>query len=94
MMEKRISATQAVRNFSELLNTIKFKGDHFVIERGGKPIASMNPIDEKTNPTTLGELMALVKKLPRLDEELDAFAADLEEISGNQPLPAMENLWE
>ncbi len=25
-MEKRISATRAVRDFSEVLNTIKFKG--------------------------------------------------------------------
>jgi len=26
-MEKRITATQAVRDFSEILNKIKFKGD-------------------------------------------------------------------
>ena len=46
-MEKRISATRAVRDFSEVLNTIKFKGVHYIIERGGKPIASMKSIDEK-----------------------------------------------
>jgi hypothetical protein len=27
----------------------------------------------------------LLKKLPRLEEELDAFTSDLEEISRNQP---------
>ena len=81
-MEKRITATRAVRDFSELLNTIKFKGVHYIIERGGKPVASMKPIDEKTDVKTLGELKALLKKLPRLDEELDAFAADLERIEG------------
>ncbi len=46
-MEKRISATRAVRDFSEVLNTIKFKGVHYIIERGGKPIASMKSIDKK-----------------------------------------------
>ena len=46
-MEKRISATQAVRDFSEVLNTIKFKGLHYIIERGGKPVASMRPIGEE-----------------------------------------------
>ena len=93
-MEKRISATRAVREFSEVLNTIKFKGVHYIIERGGKPIASMKSIDEKIDPMTLGELKALLKKLPRLEEELDAFASDLEEISRNQPLMSTGDLWE
>jgi antitoxin (DNA-binding transcriptional repressor) of toxin-antitoxin stability system len=93
-MEKRISATRAVRDFSEVLNTIKFKGVHYIIERGGKPIASMKSIDEKMDSMTLGELKGLLKKLPRLDTELDAFASDLEEIFRNQPLMSTGNLWE
>ncbi len=92
-MEKRISATRAVRDFSEVLNTIKFKGVHYIIERGGKPIASMKSIDEKIDSMTLGELKTLLKKLPRLEEELDAFASDLEEISRNQPLMSTGDLW-
>ncbi len=93
-MEKRISATQAVRDFTEELNTIKFKGVHYIIERGGKPIASMKSIDEKIDPMTLGELKTLLKKLPKLEEELDAFASDLEEIARNQPLVSTGDLWE
>lgn len=93
-MEKRISATRAVRDFSEVLNTIKFKGIHYIIERGGKPVASMKPIDEKTDLKTLGELSALLKKLPRLNEELNAFSEDLEDIRKDQPPIAMEDLWE
>jgi antitoxin (DNA-binding transcriptional repressor) of toxin-antitoxin stability system len=93
-MEKRISATQAVRDFSEVLNTIKFKGVHYIIERGGKPIASMKSIDEKIDHMTLSQLKNLLKKLPRLEEELDAFASDLEEISRNQPLMSTGDLWE
>ena len=93
-MEKRISATRAVRDFSEVLNTIKFKGVHYIIERGGKPIASMKSIDEKLDSMTLGELQTLLKKLPRLEEELDAFASDIEDISRNQPLMSTGDLWE
>ena len=93
-MEKRISATRAVRDFSEVLNTIKFKGVHYIIERGGKPIASMKSVDEKIDSMTLGELQTLLKKLPRLEEEMEAFASDLEEISRNQPLVSTGNLWE
>jgi antitoxin (DNA-binding transcriptional repressor) of toxin-antitoxin stability system len=93
-MEKRISATQAVRDFSELLNAIKFKGVHYIVERGGKPIAFMKPVDEKTDAMTLDSLKALLNKLPRLEEELDAFARDLEAVSRNQPLMSTEDLWE
>ena len=93
-MKKRISATRAVRDFSEVLNTIKFKGVHYIIERGGKPIASMKSIDEKIDSMTLGELQTLLKKLPRLEEELEAFASDLEEISNNQPLMSTGAVWE
>ena len=93
-MEKRISATRAVRDFSEVLNTIKFKGIHYIIERGGKPIASMKSVDEKIDSMTLSELQPLLKKLPRLGEELEAFASDLEGISRNQPLVSTGNLWE
>jgi antitoxin (DNA-binding transcriptional repressor) of toxin-antitoxin stability system len=93
-MEKRITATHAVREFSEVLNTIKFKGAHYIIERGGKPVASMKPVDEKEDFKALGDLKALLKKLPRLDEELDAFAEDLEAILKNQPVMPTEDLWE
>jgi antitoxin (DNA-binding transcriptional repressor) of toxin-antitoxin stability system len=93
-MEKRISATQVVRDFSEVLNTIKFKGVHYIIERGGKPIACMKSIDEKVDPMTLAELKNLLKKLPRLEEELDAFASDIAEINNNQPLIPTGDSWE
>jgi hypothetical protein len=93
-MEKRISATRAVREFSEVLNTIKFKGVHYIIERGGKPIASMKSIDESNDPMTLDDLPNLLKNLPRLEEELEAFATDLEEIFRNQPLMPKGDLWE
>ncbi|MFZ0133657.1 MAG: hypothetical protein WAK95_14045 [Desulfobacterales bacterium] len=93
-MEKRISATRAVREFSELLNTIKFNGTRYIIEREGKPIASMGSVDEKINPMTLGNLKSLLKKLPKLEEERDAFASDLEEISKKQLVVPAGNLWE
>ena len=93
-MEKRISATRAVRDFSEILNTIKFQGVHYIIERGGKPIASMKSIDDKIDPLALDDLKGLLKQLPKLEEELDAFSSDLDEISENQPLMSMGDLWE
>jgi antitoxin (DNA-binding transcriptional repressor) of toxin-antitoxin stability system len=93
-MDKHVTATQAVRNFSEILNTIKFQGTHYVIERGGKPIATMKPVKEETSSVTLGNLKGLLKRLPKLDQELDSFAADLEDICKDRlPLPQGE-IWE
>jgi len=93
-MEKHISATRVVRDFSEVLNTIKFKGVHYIIERGGKPVATMKPINEEKDFRTLGELKVLLKRLPRLGEELDAFAEDLKNIFKDQPVVPMGDLWE
>ena len=93
-MDKHVTATQAVRKFSEILNTIKFRGAHYIIERGGKPIAFMKPVDEETHPVALRNLKELLKKLPKLDEELDSFAADLEDILQDQPLLPKGAIWD
>jgi uncharacterized protein (UPF0335 family) len=53
----------------------------------------MKPIDEKIESMTLGQLKFLLKKLPRLEEEMDVFASDLEEIARNQPLMPTGDLW-
>jgi len=42
--EKIISATDAVRKFSELLNFVKYKGENYQIFRGGKPVALLHPV--------------------------------------------------
>ncbi len=92
-MEKRISATQTVRKFSEVLNTVIFKKTRYIIERGGKPVASIQPIGDKPDLKTLDELTDLMKKLPRLGDELDAFAKDLADIGKEQPPVTAEDLW-
>lgn len=90
-MEKSIQATEAVRRFSEILNTIKFKGEHYIIQRGGKPVAFMGPVEEAKKERTLGELKGLLERLPRLGKEAEAFGKDIEDIRSHQPtLPAGE----
>jgi hypothetical protein len=81
-----------VQEVNDLIFTEKFKGVNNIIERGGKPIASMKSIDENLDPMTLGVLKNLLKKLPKLENELDAFASDLEEITRNQPPMTTEDL--
>ena len=54
----------------------------------------MKPIDEGTHPVVLQDLKDLLKKLPKLDEELDFFAADLKDILQDQPLMPKGNIWD
>lgn len=74
-MARTISATDAARSFSDLLNRVGFQGERYTIVRGGKAVACLTPT---TSPATmrLGDLPALLKRLPSLGKEASAFARD------------------
>ncbi len=65
--ERPISATEAARNFSNVLNRVELRGEAFVIVRGGRAVARIGP----TSPTHLtgADLAALMARLPRPDDE-------------------------
>lgn len=44
-MEKLVGAFEARRRFGTLLNDVTAKGDRFVVERHGEPIAAVVPIE-------------------------------------------------
>ena len=85
VMEKVVTATEAVKDFSTLLNRIKYKGDHYIIQRSGKPVACMLPVDDATKSRPLKELKLILDELPQLKEDIDYFAADLEALRKHQP---------
>lgn len=85
---RRVSATEAARSFSELLNRVRYRGETFIIERGGESICEIRP----TGPArfTGADLMTLLHSLPAIDEDyLDA----VEEVTRTQPL-LPESPWE
>ena len=43
-MEKTISALDARRRLGELLEEVYYKGNQFIVERAGKPMAAVVPI--------------------------------------------------
>ena len=92
-MIKTISATDAVRTFSELLNAIKYKGESYTILRGGKPAATIGPAEKSTGELTLRELALVLKTMPSLEDN-DEFAADVEAIISNQPATPEKSPWE
>jgi antitoxin (DNA-binding transcriptional repressor) of toxin-antitoxin stability system len=89
-MEEVVSATRAVREFSDLLNSIKFKGRTVIIERGGKPVARMAPVEAPGKTARLKDLPRLLGDLPELGPEAEALEKDLQEITKTQPpLPSV-----
>jgi prevent-host-death family protein len=93
-MRAAISATEAVRNFSEILNNIRYRGDHYTIMRGGKPAASIVPAEETGQQRSLAELRGILKSLPKLDRADSAFADDVLSVAKTQPSLPESIKWE
>jgi len=83
-----VSATEAARTFSDLLNRVHYRGETFVIERSGKPIGKLAPAAPAH--FTVADLSALLEQLPKLDHE---YLDILEDITRNQP-PVARSPWE
>jgi hypothetical protein len=92
-MEKVVSATDVVRQFSEILNSIKYKGDCYTVVRGRKAVAFICPIEKGPKGKSLGELRELLKNLPPLGSEVERFQEDLKAIMKNQPSLPKGNRW-
>lgn len=76
MPAKRITAAQAARSFSEILNRVKYRGESFIVERNREPVCRIEPVRRRRPLTTEG-FDAFWKSIPRPD---DKFADDLESI--------------
>jgi antitoxin (DNA-binding transcriptional repressor) of toxin-antitoxin stability system len=75
----RITATEAQRQFSDILNRVRYRGEEFEVMRGGETVARIEPPRQRF--TTVGELRQLWKTLPKLDpEEAKRFEEDLRQI--------------
>ena len=86
-MKLRISATETARRFSELMNRVRYRGESFVVERGGKPICEILPVQP---PKFTGrELADLLRSLPKPDE---GYLALVENLMANQSTVA-ESRW-
>jgi antitoxin (DNA-binding transcriptional repressor) of toxin-antitoxin stability system len=75
-----LSATEAARNFSELLNRVRYRGERFVIERAGVAIGELRP----AAPVRFNgrDLQALLRSLPTVDA---SFFDAVEEATRHQP---------
>jgi prevent-host-death family protein len=81
---KRISAAQAKAHFAALVARVAYGGEHFVIERRGKPIAALVSVDdlerlEQLRPPSRPQgALALVGAWQAVEaQDLEALVADI-----------------
>jgi antitoxin (DNA-binding transcriptional repressor) of toxin-antitoxin stability system len=78
---RRVSASEAARGFSELLNRILYRGEVFVVTRGGRPICELRPV--ASTLFTGADLVTLLRSLPEVDDE---YLSAVEDAVRDQPL--------
>ena len=67
-----VSATDAARNFSDLLDAVEHRGEHFTIVRRGRVVAQLDPVQAGRG--------AEVKALLRRHHSDPAFSRDVTSI--------------
>jgi prevent-host-death family protein len=83
-MESSISATELARRLGDVLGRVRYRGESFVVERNGQPIARLTPLATAGQGTALEGLRAWREAAPA-DPEL---ARDLERINNADRPPA------
>ena len=84
----QLSATEAARNFSELLNRVRYQGKTFLVERGGEAVCEIRPVykPREFSGSDLARLLGTLPDAPRA--YLDAVAEGID----RQP-PAEDTRW-
>ncbi len=88
-MSTTITATEAARHFSDLLNRVRYRGEIFRIVRSGEEVAQLAAPAARSETS----LRALLTKLVTERTDDPAFADELERIQAEQPTPD-EDLWD
>jgi len=82
---ERISVTQAIRQFSDLLNRVFYQGVSVELERGNKVIARISPVSPES-AVQVKNLNRMFANLPSLEGDTGVFNKDLKSIRKQIPL--------
>ena len=91
-MKHTISVTEAARNFADIVSRVFYRGERFVLERGGRPVARLVPVPRGGR---LGDLPGLLEAVPRLSiQEAEALGRDVHEAKDSLPELSDADPWE
>ena len=69
---RRLTATEAARRFSDLLDAVEVRGETFVVERRGRAVASIAPAPAVSGST--------LKELLRVNSADSSWAGELQDL--------------
>ena len=80
-MERRVGAFEARRSFGEILQEVAARGDRYVVERHGKAVAALVPIEvyvqwKRARSEFFNKVRALAETGGMPPEEADALTAE------------------
>jgi len=92
-MSKTITATELARNLADYLNRVSYRGESFVVNRGGRPVAELRPAPRGIRGS---DMIARYPSLPHLtpgeaadfEQDLEAARASLESMRLEDPWPS------
>lgn len=84
-MEYRISATDLARRAGEVLGRVRYRGDSFVIDRNGDPVARISPVVG----VSTGTARDFVETWRSVGAAEAAFAVDLEAVGADDVPPGL-----
>lgn len=73
-MYKKISALKVRQNLGQVMNEVALRGDEYIIERAGKPLVAMIPIEK---------YQSLQEDLDKVFESLDKIRTNVKDESPN-----------
>ncbi len=88
---ERISETQAVHQFSDLMDRVFYQGTTVELERGNRVIARISPAFPES-PIKVKNLNQFFHELPSLGGDSKTFAKDLANI--RKQIPLEQNQWD
>jgi len=87
---RKITATEAAKNFGRLVNRVNEERVVYTVERGGRPVAQIGPVERTT--FTIRDFKKLLKESPAVDEE---YLRSVEEVVARHNKPRVRrNPWE
>jgi prevent-host-death family protein len=86
-----IGVAEAKRRFADVLGTVRYKGERYVVERNGTPMAALVPLSDlpdERGPASRPGFLALVGAFDGEPEYADSLAAVVRSRSVQRSRPA------
>ena len=78
-MTKTLTAIKARQNLGEILEEVYYKGDEYIIERAGKPMAAVVPLSQlRTREENRKRLFEMMDKVWKANANVDPKAIERE----------------